>query len=79
VLDVISTNQALAKGNVELNPIIRKLMDVFGKAWWVPKLIVAAVGVVYAVPMLPVATATVIIIALNVFYGYFVYNNFQLK
>lgn len=79
VLDVISTNQALSRGNREANPIVKKLMDIFGPVWWLPKLVGVFALLYIGVPMLPVMGATVMIVALNIFYGYFVYNNFQLK
>jgi hypothetical protein len=41
LLDVATTNAALASGGAELNPIMRLSMAKLGSLWWLPK---AAVG-----------------------------------
>lgn len=38
VLDVWSTRSILARGGRERNPVMRALMRVCGRWWWVPKL-----------------------------------------
>jgi hypothetical protein len=40
--DVLSTNTILAAGGNEANPIMASVMDSWGSAWPVPKLLVAA-------------------------------------
>lgn len=44
-LDVKTTNQVLANGGKELNPIMKKFQDRLGKYWWLPKALFA-LGVV---------------------------------
>ena len=40
VFDVVSTNMALAAGNIEANPLISAIQDVFGPWWAAPKMLV---------------------------------------
>lgn len=42
VLDVISTNRVLRLGGREFNPLVLWVMRRMGRAWWLPKLMVAA-------------------------------------
>lgn len=39
VLDVLSTNRALATGDREANPCMALAMRLFGASWWVPKMV----------------------------------------
>jgi len=41
ILDVVSTNKVLKHGGRELNPVMRWVMDKFGKAWAIPKFALA--------------------------------------
>lgn len=40
--DVLSTNRVLSRGGVELNPVVRGIMRIFGSEWFVYK--IALVG-----------------------------------
>jgi len=44
LLDVISTNKVLKNGGKELNPVMRWAMDKFGKAWVIPKFLLAGIA-----------------------------------
>ncbi len=61
VLDVVSTNRVLRFGGREFNPIVAWIIRRTGRAWWLPKLAVAAVpsgmAIVYANPHVDVALA----------------------
>jgi hypothetical protein len=51
VLDVFTTNKALSVGAKEGNIIVRFLISVLGKAWWIPKLIfsfICLAGIIYS-------------------------------
>lgn len=41
LLDVATTNAALASGGAELNPIMRLSMAELGSLWWLPKAAIA--------------------------------------
>src|SRR5690348_16814777 len=41
ILDVATTNAALASGGAELNPIMRLSMANLGSLWWLPKAAIA--------------------------------------
>jgi uncharacterized protein DUF5658 len=41
VLDVATTDAALASGGTELNPVMRLSMATFGSLWWFPKAAIA--------------------------------------
>jgi uncharacterized membrane protein YciS (DUF1049 family) len=41
VMDVITTNQVLAAGGYEVNPVMSHLMEWFGVQWWLVKAVVA--------------------------------------
>src|SRR5215831_15803524 len=43
VLDVATTNAALASGGAELNPIMRLSMAKLGSLWWLPKAAIALI------------------------------------
>ncbi len=39
-IDVVSTNMALATGNIEANPLVSSIQDMFGPWWAAPKMVV---------------------------------------
>ena len=63
VLDVISTNRVLRLGGREFNPFMVWIMRRLGRAWWLPKLALAAVpcafAVVYADPWIDAVLAAI--------------------
>lgn len=69
--DVITTNQALDRGGVEMNPFIKWTMGKFGKAWPIIKLAIASFGVY----LLYLGNLPWLIIALAVLVGYVAYRN----
>ena len=77
-LDVVSTNQALARGSQELNPIIALAQTELGAAWWLPKLAVSLWVLVLALMMTkrkrPLPHKT--LVAITAFYTLVVLNNF---
>lgn len=85
-LDVHSTNKALKVGGVEANPIIRFFMDVFGKLWFIPKVLLgggpmialAYIGItlnplILGVPIVPIFLAFLVAL-----YAFVVYRNFKI-
>jgi Domain of unknown function (DUF5658) len=50
IVDVITTNSALARGNWEVNPLMAFAQTHLGQAWWVPKM--AALGLVFVLASL---------------------------
>jgi len=75
ILDIVSTNRVLERGGVELNPVMRWAMKVFGEYWYVFKLAVAAIppimlvysGVAWAKEGIWVCAAVYGIVAANNF------------
>lgn len=63
VLDVVSTNRVLRRGGREFNPFVLWIMQRLGRAWWLPKLALAAVplafAVVYADPRIDAALTAI--------------------
>jgi Domain of unknown function (DUF5658) len=47
LLDVATTNAALASGGAELNPIMRLSMAELGSLWWLPKAAIALFIIAY--------------------------------
>ena len=47
VLDIATTNAALAAGGAELNPVMRLSMSNLGSVWWLPKAVVAVFILAY--------------------------------
>ena len=42
IADILSTEKILLAGGLETNPLVSKLILVFGSAWWIPKLVLAS-------------------------------------
>jgi hypothetical protein len=42
ITDILSTEKILLAGGAETNPVVWTLIHIFGPAWWVPKLVLAA-------------------------------------
>lgn len=76
VLDVISTNLVLAAGGSELNPIVIWLMESLDKFWYVPKLALHVFAGILVYHVLRSRLTKTCAIALIVFYGAVVHNNF---
>ena len=77
VLDVITTNGALANGAREANPIVKAMMDRFGRAWWVPKIIGAGL-LLYAAWLHSSPLTTIALGILAVWYSKVVLGNYLL-
>ena len=77
-LDVVSTNEALARGSREMNPLMALAQNELGAAWWLPKLAVSLLILVLALMVLkrkgqlPHKSLA----AVAVFYTLVVLNNF---
>jgi len=73
VCDVLSTIRVLEAGGYERNPVVAKLMDWFGRFWWVPKIMLAAI----AAALIWWAGAEPLIWLLNAVYAAVVINNLR--
>ncbi len=49
IVDIVLTNRIISDGGKELNPIIRCLMEKLGSSWWIPKLVVTVLVVLFLV------------------------------
>lgn len=78
VLDVISTNLVIAAGGSELNPIVAWFMESLDTWWHIPKLAIHIVAGVLVYHVLQSRLAASCAIALIIFYGVVVQNNFAL-
>ena len=70
ICDVLSTIRVLEAGGYERNPVVAKLMDRFGRFWWVPKIVLAAAAAALvwwagAVPLLWVLNAVYAAVVVN--------------
>ena len=73
VCDVLSTIRVLEAGGYERNPVVAKLMDWFGRFWWVPKILLAAA----AAALIWWAGAVPLLWLLNAVYAAVVINNLR--
>lgn len=77
VLDVISTNLVIAAGGSELNPIVAWFMESLDSWWHVPKLALHVIAGLLVFHALKSRLAVGCAIALIIFYGIVVQNNFM--
>ena len=78
IVDVISTNMVLAKGGVELNPIVAWIMEQLDQWWHMPKLaihVAAGFLVFYLLNSRFTATVALLLVCL---YGVVVHHNLSL-
>lgn len=77
ISDVVTTNGALSNGAVEANPIVKKMMDLLGPLWWIPKLLVAF-GALYGAYLHPDPSVAVGLSAVALWYSNIVIKNYRL-
>ena len=77
IVDVITTNGALSNGAYEANPIVKKMMDLLGPLWWIPKLLVAFVAL-YGSYLYPTPSVALGLAAVALWYMKIVYQNYKL-
>ena len=77
ISDVVTTNGAMSNGAVEANPIVKKMMDLLGPLWWIPKLLVAF-GALYGAYLYPDPSVAVGLSAVALWYSNIVIKNYRL-
>jgi uncharacterized membrane protein len=67
VLDILSTNEALAAspGVTELNPLIAATMSALGDLWWLPKSGLALLMIYFALTLRAIRRRTAVILAVT--------------
>jgi hypothetical protein len=77
ILDAISTNAGLAVGAVEMNPIIRYIMEHFGEMWIAPKLLVH-IWLAFMVLWFPNRPTLIMMMCAMLITVYAVFGNFSI-
>lgn len=76
IFDIISTDKALNLGAIETNPVVKIFMNVFGKYWWIPKVILLLPLFIISF-IEPSYLIMALLIGINLFYTIIVYNNLK--